>query len=150
MEGYAHRSLTEGMHAGRQSSLLWKLYGRATNASASNGRLRTWGFYGVAIISGLVIQSLLFNTFLNYGARKTPGPATWTCIEASSPSYTPARPHMPSPVREEYVRPGLGNLIEPNEDAWSLEAINEMVSQTKGYYARDYSVWLGWNNVRFR
>lgn len=57
---------------------------------------------------------------------------------------------MPSPVREEYVRPGLGNLIEPNEDAWSLEAINEMVSQTKGYYARDYSVWLGWNNVRFR
>ncbi|KAH7921547.1 hypothetical protein BV22DRAFT_1019122 [Leucogyrophana mollusca] len=29
-----------------------------------------------------------------------------------------------------------------------LASIRDIVSRTKGYYARDYSLWLGWNNVR--
>jgi len=29
-----------------------------------------------------------------------------------------------------------------------LAALHRMVSQTRGFYARDYSLWLGWNNVR--
>jgi len=32
------------------------------------------------------------------------------------------------------------------EDA-NLEVLREMVSKTKGYYGRDYSLGLGWNNV---
>lgn len=28
-----------------------------------------------------------------------------------------------------------------------LEELRSMVSQTKGYFARDYSLHLGWNNV---
>lgn len=31
-----------------------------------------------------------------------------------------------------------------------LDALRHIVSQTKGFYARDYSLWLGWNNVRPR
>ncbi|CED85562.1 hypothetical protein [Phaffia rhodozyma] len=27
--------------------------------------------------------------------------------------------------------------------------LQEMVAKTNGYYARDYSLWLGWNNVRY-
>ncbi|KAH7921544.1 hypothetical protein BV22DRAFT_1019154 [Leucogyrophana mollusca] len=30
-----------------------------------------------------------------------------------------------------------------------LEGIQEIVSRTKGFYARDYSLWLGWNNMRY-
>ena len=29
-----------------------------------------------------------------------------------------------------------------------LEALRAIVSRTRGYYARDYSMTLGWNNVR--
>ncbi|KAH7911165.1 hypothetical protein BJ138DRAFT_1007149 [Hygrophoropsis aurantiaca] len=30
-----------------------------------------------------------------------------------------------------------------------LEEIQNIVSRTKGFYARDYSLWLGWNNMRY-
>ncbi|KAG8905648.1 hypothetical protein FRB99_008489 [Tulasnella sp. 403] len=30
-----------------------------------------------------------------------------------------------------------------------LDNLRKMVSRTKGYYGRDYSVWLGWNNMRY-
>ncbi|KAG1831076.1 hypothetical protein EV424DRAFT_1373861 [Suillus variegatus] len=30
-----------------------------------------------------------------------------------------------------------------------LDALRHIVSQTKGFYARDYSLWLGWNNMRY-
>lgn len=31
----------------------------------------------------------------------------------------------------------------------SKEQVKELVDSSKGYFVRDYSVWLGWNNVRF-
>ncbi|KAG2140587.1 hypothetical protein DEU56DRAFT_797543 [Suillus clintonianus] len=30
-----------------------------------------------------------------------------------------------------------------------LDALHHIVSRTKGFYARDYSLWLGWNNMRY-
>jgi len=36
---------------------------------------------------------------------------------------------------------------ELDEEVWTLDQLREMVSKTKGYYARDYSLGLGWNNV---
>lgn len=38
----------------------------------------------------------------------------------------------------------------PPEVDPELDALRRLVSQTKGFYARDYSLWLGWNNVRPR
>ena len=29
-----------------------------------------------------------------------------------------------------------------------LKYLTDMVAKTNGFYARDYSLWLGWNNVR--
>ena len=31
-----------------------------------------------------------------------------------------------------------------------LQYLTDMVAKTNGFYARDYSLWLGWNNVRGR
>ena len=31
-----------------------------------------------------------------------------------------------------------------------VEDVHNIVSHTKGYYTRDYSLWLGWNNVSDR
>ncbi|VDB87335.1 unnamed protein product [Peniophora sp. CBMAI 1063] len=30
-----------------------------------------------------------------------------------------------------------------------LDQLSGMISRTKGFYARDYSLWLGWNNMRY-
>ncbi len=46
-----------------------------------------------------------------------------------------------------FVRPGLGQYVMPLEDEWTLDRVRNMVSKTKGYYVRDYSLGLGWNNV---
>lgn len=32
-------------------------------------------------------------------------------------------------------------------DELPLEYLTDMISKTNGFYARDYSLWLGWNNV---
>ena len=37
---------------------------------------------------------------------------------------------------------------EPGEPLDRLEYLRNMVSKTKGYYVRDWSLGLGWNNVR--
>lgn len=36
-----------------------------------------------------------------------------------------------------------------DEDEWSMDKIRKMVEGTKGYYVRDYSLGLGWNNVGY-
>lgn len=47
-----------------------------------------------------------------------------------------------------YVRPHTGEYIAPNEDEWTWNHVQEMVSGTRGFYARDWPLQLGWNNVR--
>jgi hypothetical protein len=37
-----------------------------------------------------------------------------------------------------------------NTESVSLEALRDMIAHTKGYWARDYSLHLGWNNVSYR
>lgn len=57
----------------------------------------------------------------------------------------------PSPEGDHYNRPGFGSFVSPAEETeWSFERLQEAVKATKGYYSRDYSLWLGWNNVSRR
>ncbi|EJU02501.1 hypothetical protein DACRYDRAFT_22122 [Dacryopinax primogenitus] len=47
-------------------------------------------------------------------------------------------------------RPALGYpTIQEVTETWPLDRLQHMVDETKGYYARDYSLWLGWNNIRY-
>ncbi|KZO94281.1 hypothetical protein CALVIDRAFT_484730 [Calocera viscosa TUFC12733] len=36
-----------------------------------------------------------------------------------------------------------------DSDQWTLERLQQMINGTRGYYTRDYSLWLGWNNMRY-
>ncbi|THH21521.1 hypothetical protein EW146_g25 [Bondarzewia mesenterica] len=38
---------------------------------------------------------------------------------------------------------------QPQSDELDLEELRDMVSGTKGFFARDYSLGLGWNNMRY-
>lgn len=50
-------------------------------------------------------------------------------------------------VKETYIRPHTGEYVAPNEDEWSWERVEGMVNGTRGFYARDWPLQLGWNNV---
>ncbi|KZV63838.1 hypothetical protein PENSPDRAFT_589221 [Peniophora sp. CONT] len=52
-------------------------------------------------------------------------------------------------VEGAYVRPHTGEYVAPHEDEWTWERVQEMVSTTRGFYARDWPLQLGWNNVRY-
>ncbi|KAG8961209.1 hypothetical protein FRC03_005673 [Tulasnella sp. 419] len=41
------------------------------------------------------------------------------------------------------------HLTEVVAEEWTLERIKEVAESSKGYYARDFSLHLGWNNVRY-
>jgi hypothetical protein len=61
-------------------------------------------------------------------------------------------PILPEPQLDN-IRP----LVPPSpparnhdDDHLDLEELRDLVAQTKGFFVRDYSLGLGWNNVRCR
>ena len=131
---YAYSLLGRGPQPGHEVSV-WN----RPRPSSQLGRVRAWSFYGIAAIFGIITQTLIFTSQSSHLFRL----AGTRCSE---PPFGPKS--VPSLVDEAYTRPGLGQYVAPYEDRWSLGALRDMVSRTKGYYARDYSIWLGWNNVR--
>lgn len=91
-------------------------------------------FLGVAALTAIMLQTLAWGSPDPYTSDSL-GPGAENCthrvpLVVSSPAS--------NTTREKAV-----------EDNWSLDELREMVSRTKGYYARDYSLNLGWNNMRF-
>jgi len=123
------------LHPGHEFLPTWERIG----PSPQLGRVQAWKFfYGIAATCGIII-TLIFSPLSPRLFRLT-RPSQPQC---SAPPFDPE-----SVLRAGYIRPGSGQYVVPYEDRWSLESLHDMVSRTKGYYARDYSVWLGWNNVR--
>ena len=48
---------------------------------------------------------------------------------------------------ENHVSIPTPHVTIPQPESPSLEELRDMVSSTRGYWARDYSLQLGWNNV---
>ena len=89
-------------------------------------------------IFGLVI---IVGTALTFDFRfaftsKQPDIVSPEISPLGSPTSTVASPVLYSPA------------ISFSKEHLSMEEIKAMVSQTKGFYTRDYSLGLGWNNVR--
>jgi hypothetical protein len=84
----------------------------------------------VAVLVGIVIGFCFayFDHPPQYGFL-SPNPSS----QESSSRYTSST--HPSP------------LAVPAAESLSLEALRDIVTRTKGYLARDYSLNLGWNNV---
>ncbi|SRR5258708_13714275 len=88
-------------------------------------------FVFIAALSGIIWPIIGFIERAAFTNVSSPDDMAWP----SSPSPRP------------YLRPGLGQYVVPGEEEWSMDRIQEMVSKTKGYYARNYTLSLGWNNV---
>jgi hypothetical protein len=94
-------------------------------------------FFGTAAIAGILFNLLFFQL---YNTRNNPiVPLDDTSHEIQCPI------HPPPPTVTEVPK---ANPLQwhPLEDK-TLEELREMVATTKGYYARDWSLGLGWNNV---
>jgi hypothetical protein len=62
----------------------------------------------------------------------------------SSASLVTLEPLLIPAIWRNYVSPTKTSISEDP----SLETLRDMAARTRGYWARDYSLQLGWNNVR--
>ena len=102
-------------------------------------RLRTILFFGIAAGFGVVLQFLLFGA-----------PSLRSRVSLLTSPHEPLIYHESCEtdrVNHEYTGPGNGNTWVPHNDKPTIPQIEKMVSHTKGYLARDYTLSLGWNNV---
>lgn len=58
-------------------------------------------------------------------------------------------PLAPPPLAPPSLPPLPPQHKDYNDHHLELEELRDLVAQTKGFFVRDYSLGLGWNNVRF-
>jgi hypothetical protein len=79
-----------------------------------------------------------------------PGPPNQLCVSAP-PVVSSAFPFVPSVPQLVSSAPQLASPAAPqrnhNDDSLHLEELRDLVAKTTGYFVRDYSLGLGWNNV---
>ena len=54
---------------------------------------------------------------------------------------------MPVGILSQMTRLPLRSPPSPVSNFLTLEQIRDIVAPTRGFYSRDYSLYLGWNNV---
>jgi hypothetical protein len=118
-----------------------------------NGILGTGLFSTIIIVGLLVICYMTFLTpsFLRssdwYGLSQV-HPHSPEPVYADVSLSTSSKPVFPTPTStEEPPRLPSPSLAA---DELTLEQIRDIVTPTRGFYSRDYSLHLGWNNVSIR
>ncbi|KAG9125975.1 hypothetical protein FRC07_005383 [Ceratobasidium sp. 392] len=93
-------------------------------------------FFGVAALTGVILQFLVWGFAVTYHNDFSSLGTGFCNTSTKVPLVITSTPKNTTKEKAE-------------EDRWSLDKLREMVGRTKGYYARDYSLNLGWNNMRF-
>ena len=94
-----------------------------------------YGIPGIGIFIGsfLLVGLISYMTFLSPHGRLLVLSSSKWFIPTNHASSSPTPDEAPSPLSD--------------ADALSLEQIRDIVAPTRGLFARDYSLYLGWNNV---
>jgi hypothetical protein len=88
---------------------------------------------GISLGSSLLVGLVLYMTILSPHEHLWLSSSKWS-ISAKHASSSPTSDEVPSPLPE----------------VLSLEQIRDVVATTRGFFSRDYSLYLGWNNVSIR
>jgi len=117
----------------------------------SHSSLRTSLFFGAVALCSLVIYA----TFLSPHDSLWRRPADWYGLPQSeslasdpknNPTPSPTSLHTPDPpTPTETSSPWTSS----SSDVLTLEQIRDIVAPTRGFFTRDYSLGLGWNNMRY-
>ncbi|EUC66783.1 O-FucT domain protein [Rhizoctonia solani AG-3 Rhs1AP] len=121
-------------------------------------RARRWlQFFGTAIITGIVFHLVLVGIGSTEAVRQRVPTAVSDWLPGGSKSSgdritvvheKPDCPILPTTGSSTSAKTQAQKVAE-EEAPWTIDQLREMVSHTKGYYGRDYSLGLGWNNVRY-
>ncbi len=117
-------------HAGRKPPR-WRSFLR------SNGVLKIGFFSTGSFLTGLILYIAFFSVY---------GPS-WRLPDWHLPShFDPDSLELADPNDPFLVDPQPATPL-PASDVLTLEQIRDIVAPTRGFFSRDYSLGLGWNNV---
>ncbi|TIB36988.1 hypothetical protein E3P86_02327 [Wallemia ichthyophaga] len=112
------------------------------SGAAANSR-KQWGkkskalvFVGLSFVFGFIIHVAytLATNFTSNSAKIPPYPSNGDLVHDSESGHLSSDPMA---------------VVAGHSKYKSKEQVKELVDSSKGYFVRDYSVWLGWNNVRY-
>lgn len=135
-----------------------------------SNRRSALSFFGTAALTGIVFHLLFIGFGGGEAVRDVPVLREWlppksspevTVVKEACPdSLDPIRTHSATLPKPTYhptttagsISTGKGNATdaaqeESSDNTATMDELRKMISQTRGYYGRDYSLGLGWNNV---
>ena len=116
----------------------------------SRSLLSRWRLWCTAALFGAFFYGASFH-IRSLSTLRPPSALPAEQIPLLTDPRIPTRPHehtRPSRPSSDHV--SFANPVEYITDYHhlELEALHEMVGRTKGFFVRDWSLHLGWNNVR--
>jgi hypothetical protein len=122
----------------------------------SNGALRM-GFFTTFLFTGLIVYLTFFPHGPSWRLPDWHPPLHFDpdSLELANPNETllvdpKFATLLPSPTPESTISdtpPPPSPSSSPVSDVLTLEQIRDIVAPTRGFFSRDYSLGLGWNNV---
>ena len=111
--------------------------------------LRSSICFGAVIFSGLIF----YTTFVLPQGSLWNRPQDWHGLSQDESlvldlENLPPSTTLPTPTAVEISPPSPSP--GPTSDVLTVEQIRDVVAPTRGFFARDYSIGLGWNNVSMR
>ena len=88
---------------------------------------------GISLGSFLLVGLVFYMTFLSPHGPLLLSTSKWSIL-----------------ANHAYSLPTSNEVPSSPSDALSLEQIRDIVATTRGFFTRDYSLYLGWNNVSIR
>ncbi|KIJ63298.1 hypothetical protein HYDPIDRAFT_29556 [Hydnomerulius pinastri MD-312] len=101
----------------------------------------SFALLAVALVTGLLGGFVLSSS----GSKADLCPLPFDTLSPTSGHDYPISSHAPISSGSSHYSESL--LLD--NDELDLEALRTLVAGTRGYYARDYSMALGWNNMRY-
>ena len=92
----------------------------------------------------LVALAILVGVLVGFGLSTIGYSAKFQFLSQSLPAQTVLSEEV---IWADHSAQNPTQRPNPNDEHY-LHYLADMVSKTNGFYARDYSLWLGWNNVR--
>ena len=108
--------------------------------------LRSGICFGAVIFSSLIF----YTTFVLLQGSLWNRPQDWHGLSQDEPlvqdlENSPPSTTLPTPNAVEIPPPSPSP--SPTSDVLTVEQIRDLAAPTRGFFARDYSLGLGWNNV---
>jgi hypothetical protein len=117
-----------------------------------NGFFRSFiSISGFGVFSGafLLVCLILYMTFFSPHGSLLLNSLDWHVLDANSTEHVGFNKSVSTPTNYNSSSPASEAPSSPS-DVLSLEQIRDIVAPTRGFFSRDYSLNLGWNNVSIR